>query len=206
MPAGRSSPTTRERLCRARTWGHRCGRVLATYLLSTGIKGTSSMNCTGIRALHKRRRGTWRTASGKPGTNIPQALPSPQGEEQTHQPEDPCRAGDRGGNRRRRDERIGHECRDCLEGRRYGRPDLTGVSLRTTPRRVRPSYTYDHTGHHGLPHHTIVHHSVKQYVDGQVQTNRIEYFWALLKLGSVGMYYKMSGRYLSYYHRVRRGL
>lgn len=69
-----------------------------------------------------------------------------------------------------------------------------------------PIYTYDHTGHHGLRHHTVVHHSVKQYVDGQVQTNGIEYFWALLKLGSVGMYYKMSSKYLSYYHRVRQGL
>lgn len=67
-------------------------------------------------------------------------------------------------------------------------------------------YTYDHTGHHGLRHHAVVCYSVKQYVDRQGQTNGIESFWVLLKRSNVGTYYKMSGKYLSDYLRVRRRL
>ena len=46
--------------------------------------------------------------------------------------------------------------------------------------------------------HKSVNHS-KQYVNGEVHTNGIEGFWALLKRGIVGQYHKVSARHLPRY-------
>lgn len=46
--------------------------------------------------------------------------------------------------------------------------------------------------------HKSVNHS-KAYVDGDVHTNGIEGFWALLKRGIVGQYHKVSARHLPRY-------
>lgn len=48
-----------------------------------------------------------------------------------------------------------------------------------------------------MPHATI-NHSV-WYVDGDIHTNTIESFWAILKRGIVGQYHKVSPRYLPRY-------
>lgn len=48
-----------------------------------------------------------------------------------------------------------------------------------------------------MPHKTI-NHSVL-YVDGDIHTNTIESFWAILKRGIVGQYHKVSPHYLSRY-------
>ena len=44
-----------------------------------------------------------------------------------------------------------------------------------------------------------VNHSVKEYVNGQAHTNGIESFWALLKRGYYGTYHKMSPKHLQRY-------
>ena len=60
-------------------------------------------------------------------------------------------------------------------------------------------YTDDHGGYEGLPNHETVRHSVKEYVNGQAHTNGIESFWAMLKRGYVGTYHRMSAKHLHRY-------
>lgn len=48
-------------------------------------------------------------------------------------------------------------------------------------------------------HHEFVDHSRKQYVVGQVTTNAIESFWAVLKRGIIGIYHFVSRKHLQKY-------
>jgi len=52
--------------------------------------------------------------------------------------------------------------------------------------------------HLGLAHE-IVNHTAKEYVRGNIHTNSIESFWALLKRGVVGSYHQVSRKYLPLY-------
>jgi transposase-like protein len=47
--------------------------------------------------------------------------------------------------------------------------------------------------------HEAVRHSRGEYVRGNVHTNNIESFWALLKRGIVGTYHNVSKKYLPFY-------
>jgi hypothetical protein len=62
--------------------------------------------------------------------------------------------------------------------------------------------TDEHRGYYDLkhfyPHQTVVH-SAGEYVRGNIHTNSIESFWALLKRGVVGTYHQVSGEYLPMY-------
>ncbi len=63
-------------------------------------------------------------------------------------------------------------------------------------------YTDDASAYQGLPHEqqTVVH-SAGEYVQGSVHTNGIESFWALFKRGFHGTYHKMSKKHLDRYVR-----
>jgi transposase-like protein len=50
----------------------------------------------------------------------------------------------------------------------------------------------------GYPHDTVSH-STGEYVRGEIHTNNIESFWALLKRGVVGTYHNVSKDYLPLY-------
>ena len=50
----------------------------------------------------------------------------------------------------------------------------------------------------GMPHQTVGH-ARGEYVRGNVHTNSIESFWALLKRGIVGNYHNVSKKYLPFY-------
>lgn len=63
-------------------------------------------------------------------------------------------------------------------------------------------FTDEHRGYKGLDdsfNHQSVKHSVGEYVNGMVHTNGIESFWAMLKRGYKGTYHKMSSKHLSRY-------
>ena len=61
-------------------------------------------------------------------------------------------------------------------------------------------YTDDHGGYKGLPFdHETVKHSVSEYVNGQASTNGIESFWSLLKRGYHGTYHHLSEKHLERY-------
>lgn len=63
-------------------------------------------------------------------------------------------------------------------------------------------YTDEHKGYRGLSasfgHHTVKH-SIGKYVNGMAHTNGIESFWAMLKRGYKGTYHKMSAKHLARY-------
>ena len=63
-------------------------------------------------------------------------------------------------------------------------------------------YTDDHKGYTGVSRtrkHGSVKHSAKEYVKGDIHTNSIESFWALLKRGHYGVYHQMSTKHLERY-------
>jgi transposase-like protein len=63
-------------------------------------------------------------------------------------------------------------------------------------------YTDEHKGYRDLSasfgHHTVKH-SIGEYVNGMAHTNGIESFWAMLKRGYKGTYHKMSAKHLARY-------
>ncbi len=61
-------------------------------------------------------------------------------------------------------------------------------------------YTDEHKSYSGLPYeHESVNHSVGEYVRKQAHTNGIESFWAMLKRGYNGTYHRMSPKHLERY-------
>ncbi len=78
-----------------------------------------------------------------------------------------------------------------------------GVTLQAfVTARIAPGaviYTDEYSGYDGLEHRAFTSHGVKQYVDGDVTTNGIESFWAVLKRGHKGVYHKMSPKHLPRY-------
>ena len=68
---------------------------------------------------------------------------------------------------------------------------------RTTPDAL--IYTDEHSGYDGLDNHAVVKHSVGEYVNGEAHTQGIESFWAMLKRAYKGTYHKMSPKHLHRY-------
>ena len=61
-------------------------------------------------------------------------------------------------------------------------------------------YTDDHAAYRNLPlPHKAVKHSLGKYVDGPAHTNSIESFWSMLKRGIMGTYHHVSAKHLRRY-------
>ena len=60
-------------------------------------------------------------------------------------------------------------------------------------------YTDDATAYTNLPNHQAVKHSVAEYVNGQIHTNGIESFWAILKRAHKGTFHRLSPKHLHRY-------
>ena len=67
-------------------------------------------------------------------------------------------------------------------------------------------YTDAHAAYRGVRRqHEAVQHGVGEYVRGQVHTNGMESFWAVLKRGYIGVYHWMSTKHLHRYVREFSG-
>ncbi|MDE2654919.1 MAG: IS1595 family transposase [Gemmatimonadota bacterium] len=60
-------------------------------------------------------------------------------------------------------------------------------------------YTDGTLTYYSRENHESVNHSVGEYVRGQVHTNGVESFWAMLKRGYMGVYHKLSAKHLQAY-------
>jgi len=186
--------------------------VVAIYMMTVGIKGTSSMRIhrdlkiTQATAWHLMQR--IRQAFVDAGNPIP----GPVEVDETYM-------GGVDANK--------HANKKPVHGNTYGvKQPVVGMKSRTTnqvkaevlhtvsaktlQRFVKSNteqgetvYSDQHRGYWGLRKSGYllesVNHSVKEYVNGQAHTNGIESFWALLKRGYHGTYHKMSAKHLPRY-------
>ena len=188
--------------------------VLAIYLLSTSLKGVSSMKLhrdlgitqkTAWMMAQKIREGWIKGTSGPVGGGVEFDETFIGGRERNKHESKKAKAG-RGA--------VGKEPVFAVKQRGGGvRAEHVGDVRRNTMRRFLDEnveagstlYTDDTATARGIPDlfnrllHESVNHSVGEYVRGQAHTNGVESFWAMLKRGYNGTYHKMSPKHLQRY-------
>lgn len=193
--------------------------VIAIYMMTTGIKGTSSMK------LHRELGITQKTAwylmqRIREGflEGVDKPMPGPVEVDETYI----------GGKRKNMSNAKRRMLKNTGRGP-VGKVAVVGAKDRATKRvaaQVVDStdgatlqgfvahnagseamvYTDDASAYKGIPNrHETVKHTVKEFVRGQAHTNGIESFWALFKRGYVGTFHQMSKKHLHRYVREFAG-
>ena len=186
--------------------------MIATYLLSTSLKGVSSMKLH--RDLNINQRSAWFLAH-----RLRVALTERQGAFAGPLEADETYMGGRRANmpKAKRKEltgrgAVGKTAVAGVKDRATNRVAAQGVpstDARTLQGFVRDHagedaviYTDEHGGYAGLGaefEHEAVNHSVGEYVRGMAHTQGIESFWAVLKRAHKGTFHKFSPKHLDLY-------
>lgn len=186
--------------------------ALASYLLTTGIKGQASMKLhrdlgvTQKTAWHlaHRIRETWAKADGAPFTGPVEVDETYIGGKRKNMPKAKRAAlegrGSVGkaavaGAKDRATNRVSAKVMSATDS-----PTLQGF-VRETAAAGAQVFTDEARAYRGLAgfRHEAVKHSVGEYVRGMAHTNGVESFWAMLKRGYHGTYHHMSRKHLGRY-------
>ena len=194
--------------------------VVAIYLLTTSLKGQSSMKLH--RDLKVTQKTAWFLAHRIREAWMPRNIPYRRG----NSFEGPVEVDESyfGGRRKNMSNAKRKELAESQPGRgAVGKTAVVGLKDRATNRVVAKvvertdagtlqHFIHEHTAvgstvytdeaaaYNGLLYpHEIVKHSVSQYVKGMAHTNGVESFWSMLKRGHQGIYHKMSPKHLGKY-------
>ena len=182
--------------------------VIATYLLSTSIKGTSGMKLhrdldisyKSTWFLSHRIREAWEKGNGFFSGPIEVDETYVDGKEKNKQASKKTKAG-RGPVEKAAVVGMKDRETNTVEATVVEHTDAPTLQGFVNTRREEgvTVYTDEHRSYIGLDNHEAVKHSVSEYINGMAHTNGIESFWTMLKWGYHGTYHHMSEKHLGRY-------